>query len=650
MFEVFDSYIHNRLESDIAKLRELDLIPQKVRDGAAIIAKSMYQRGNDGNYGLEAEVNWVTSQLESVFSRKQAKSIIEALAYTHMARVGGRVTSNRRFSFVHRRFAEFFVVEASRVGENFLDFKGIPTDSRWRDCLVMYCGISELPIRRKIATKDCWETIEKSKDKLLNGDFTELPSAVNSLRFLTDAFRSDFNAIEGFQSKLGTLVIQAVKSEDFLIAKIGAEAIPLLKETDQQEAIVIAFESKISWVCNTTLGACRYLARLSSKNNQSIRRYLRSIPTFDFIERFKDLNFSLSLSEIFQKQRWFIWLDLVELCISLVFFVFLAILLIIICSPVYFIIFSIIIYCIYKAFKLSIEDIEEDIEIPFSSEDIEENIEIPFSSKIPFIRVFICFWIVLLYTEFELVQKLVVVNYSIWSFYFNDMKGIIMPIAVVTIFGWELILLFVKITIKNCKKIDFGTIFSFGEVLNFLVTLVRSLFYPLSLALLMALLIKYEHDLNLLMSLLIKKLTSVIFLITGINILPLLDKIQEFIEKTQEFIEKTQELLLLTSIIILGIVLFFMLLGLLIYEIQKSLEYQKLRKNGLPEKVTCKIVYETCLTYRSLPVRQQYLQNLRLRRILLVGTIEDPPPELLKDKLVAEELAKLREQWYGLSS
>ena len=49
-------------------------------------------------------------------------------------------------------------------------------------------------------------------------------------------------------------------------------------------------------------------------------------------------------------------------------------------------------------------------------------------------------------------------------------------------------------------------------------------------------------------------------------------------------------------------------------------------------------------------MRKHYLEILRLRRIPLVGNIEEPPPELLKDKLVAEELGKLREQWHGLSS
>lgn len=65
------------------------------------------------------------------------------------------------------------------------------------------------------------------------------------------------------------------------------------------------------------------------------------------------------------------------------------------------------------------------------------------------------------------------------------------------------------------------------------------------------------------------------------------------------------------------------------------------------------MVYLNCLEYKTSSGRKQYLEILRLRRIPLdedIKDIEEPPAKLLKDKLVAEELGKLREQWYSLSS
>ncbi|MEM9539762.1 MAG: hypothetical protein AAGA60_09640 [Cyanobacteria bacterium P01_E01_bin.42] len=49
-------------------------------------------------------------------------------------------------------------------------------------------------------------------------------------------------------------------------------------------------------------------------------------------------------------------------------------------------------------------------------------------------------------------------------------------------------------------------------------------------------------------------------------------------------------------------------------------------------------------------VRKIYLERLRLNRVSIEGEIIEPPPELIKDKLVAEEFARLREQWYDLAS
>ena len=82
-------------------------------------------------------------------------------------------------------------------------------------------------------------------------------------------------------------------------------------------------------------------------------------------------------------------------------------------------------------------------------------------------------------------------------------------------------------------------------------------------------------------------------------------------------------------------------------------KYRKLQSYGLPLTVTSQKVYSNFLSYKATSVRQKYLENLRLHRIPLreeIEEIKDPPRELLKDKLVAEELAKLREQWYGLSN
>ncbi|MEM9543670.1 MAG: NACHT domain-containing protein, partial [Cyanobacteria bacterium P01_E01_bin.42] len=311
LFAVFNHYIENRLAADRPKLRELNLTGEEVRKCAAMIAEKMYR---SGTFGLEAEVKWVVEEALGEMGRDRAENIIEALRYSRIVRVGGRI--NPRFSFVHRRFAEFFVVEAIRETENdFLNVEAIPTDSRWRDCLVMYCGIAELSVRRNIA-EYCWSVIEKSKSKFLSGDFNNSRDVVHCLRFLTDAFRSDFLALQDFQIKLFPLIYEALHSQDTLIAKISSEAIPLLDLEIQQELIILAFESESAWVCETTLGSCRNLSTIHYKTKRSIQEYLKNIPLINLIKRFRELDFSMSVSDTFQDIRLFLYFDLIEIIIS----------------------------------------------------------------------------------------------------------------------------------------------------------------------------------------------------------------------------------------------------------------------------------------------------------------------------------------------
>ena len=234
---------------------------------------------------------------------------IEGLRYTRIARVGGH--DRRRFSFVHRRFAEFFVVDAFRIKGQVPPIDGIPTDSRWRDCLVMYCGVAEPGVRRDIG-RYCWEVIAARREALRNGQVLEARDAIHCIRFLADAFRGDIGAIVPFRRPLGQVVTGLVGSDDLLTAKIGAELIPLLDDEDQQEAITLALNTQSRWVSDTTLGSCRHLATLGPRANAAIRAYLQSLSSGELVRRFLDLSFSLSLSDAFRRQRRWLCLDLAE--------------------------------------------------------------------------------------------------------------------------------------------------------------------------------------------------------------------------------------------------------------------------------------------------------------------------------------------------
>lgn len=636
LFEVFDSYIFERLNQDKPKLKELNISIGQVRDAAALIAKSMYQ---SGIIGLEAEESWVIRILKKNFSDSQADSIIEALAYSRIARIGGRSKTNRRFSFAHRRFAEFFVVEASKQGENFLDIQGIPTDSRWRDCLVMYCGVSELSIRKEIANY-CWEIIASSKEELLNGNFRELRSFVHCLRFLTDAFRSDFNAIEDFRSELGDLVIQALKADDILIAKIGAEAIPLIEESKQQQAIIIAFESKISWICDTTLGSCQNLAYISRKINKSIREYLRSIPTYEFIQRFKDLDFSLSLSELFVKQRRLLWIDFIEYALIY------ATLVSIICVTIYtntierVFAISILIALHNMAFNLMLDSLSKKNYTNPKKQAKKKNKSI--ISQV-FKRLSLALTkITKAYLAANVIRRVILnkISFLKQNIHYTSLKIVIAKDKKGKMdLNTRITILFLSPLFLDAISSNKGLLLFSVFFLFFVIILGLELSILLFSSMKITSLIYYTIDFFI-----ISVFHVFIFFAFGLLIYQLINLVENnWISKIDKIIETFQPIFLVFVLVSTTV----FLIGL---KIKQNLEMRKMNVKGLSQSIDIQTIYDDCLEYKFSIVRENYLKKLRFNHVNLRGEYKSPPVELLKDKTFLEELAKLREQWYELSS
>src|SRR5215204_3712309 len=114
---------------------------------ATAIAGYMFQQPDTG---LEVRIR----DLENALPQYQVADIVEVLV---AARIGRRSGSTRgRFSFVHRRFNEYFFVRFLRQSTVQLQLEAIPTDSKWRDSLVLYTEVAPAEEAKKIATY-CWD-------------------------------------------------------------------------------------------------------------------------------------------------------------------------------------------------------------------------------------------------------------------------------------------------------------------------------------------------------------------------------------------------------------------------------------------------------------------------------------------------------------
>lgn len=304
-YELFDHYINRRFDEDTSNLEELNLTKADVVGAAIEIARTIY---NTPDIGLEISV----SALKSTINDPLLENKIKAMQYSRIVRWGG--TSRDRFSFVHRRFAEFFAVRVFLENPDMVNHNAIPNDSRWRDGLVVYCGVANDEEVRKLADF-AWEMIQENVERLKSGNVLEARSAIHCLRFLRDACQSRPECIEHFQNELSELIVDLIENEELLVAKIATESLPLVTPDARNQGITKAFGRGISWLSETALRSCRHLSELEPEVVESIRKYIRNLSTLSLIKSFKNSDFNLSLSDSLKPVRLYNRADAITLII-----------------------------------------------------------------------------------------------------------------------------------------------------------------------------------------------------------------------------------------------------------------------------------------------------------------------------------------------
>ena len=148
--------------------------------------------------------------------------VSEVVKILRGARIG-RASTEEVFSFVHRRFAEYFLIDTFREQPTALPLEDFPTNSRWRDALVLYAEVAEEPVAKEMADR-CWEEIRKANEMQAEVAGEPYMRALHSLRFLASAFRGRREVLEHFEPELASLIQKAVREQDMLVAKHAIEA------------------------------------------------------------------------------------------------------------------------------------------------------------------------------------------------------------------------------------------------------------------------------------------------------------------------------------------------------------------------------------------------------------------------------------------
>lgn len=294
--ELYSSYVEQRLAACAEKLAKKELTDGRVVACAIDIADLMF---TTWSLGLEASVR----ELRDKLPQYPVEDIIDVLTYARLGRLGAG--DEHRFSFVHRRFNEYFVVQRLKEQPDRVPADSIPTDSRWRDALVLYCGVAEEARARAIA-EFCWGEISRIADRTVDMSDPQYMRAVHCLRFLKEAFRARLGCVDAFRDELARYIGgQITDGQNLLSQKIAVEAVGLLKPEDVETTLIKALDIQNQWIDETALKSCHYLSRLGDDLRRKLRRSIDNMSTSLFLSRRKELMLSLKLSNVLSDLRSF---------------------------------------------------------------------------------------------------------------------------------------------------------------------------------------------------------------------------------------------------------------------------------------------------------------------------------------------------------
>jgi predicted NACHT family NTPase len=203
-YELFEAFVVNRAESDEERLRSLSLTPNTLLEAASRLA---YEMTAAPNVGLETRLDQLPT-LTTEWGNEKLRSLMEALRFSKLGKISTEtIDGHPIFSFVHRRFHEYFVARYLRQKPGMIPFRALLADNRWRETLVLLCEV--------LPKDQLTEIIDIAKTALMAGvssthDTEEYHKAVETMRFLKDGFRS---RVDDLPDEVRALVTQFIAKQ-----------------------------------------------------------------------------------------------------------------------------------------------------------------------------------------------------------------------------------------------------------------------------------------------------------------------------------------------------------------------------------------------------------------------------------------------------
>lgn len=279
--QLFDDFISNAINEKLgqAKYKEIDYA--NTFSFAVDLSDIMFNKVEE----LEVSLRDVNRYLK----RYHVDNILELLFETRIIR-GITREEGGKVSFVHRRFAEYFIINK----DNNYDLQSITNLGKWHDALVLYSEIAELEEAEKIAAY-AWNKVQE-EENILDIGF------INPYRFLIDAFSFRKEPLRAFKAELDHFILSTIdKTRNLLELKVMIEGIGLLDNRDIDSSVAKIMRYNNQWLNETAIRSSRHLPKISTELEKSILSYISEMGVVDFLKKFNSIKFSFSLNAVFKK-------------------------------------------------------------------------------------------------------------------------------------------------------------------------------------------------------------------------------------------------------------------------------------------------------------------------------------------------------------
>jgi hypothetical protein len=274
-YDLFEHFVQTRAHTDEERLRHLGLTPAELVERASILAFAMTRTPN---VGLEVDVDHVREVTNgfnetSGWDPNMIEPLLNALAYSKLGRISQEEPGNPGdFSFVHRRFHEYFCARYLKQNPHIAPFEKLAADDRWREILVLLCEV--LPSEHLAIIFDTARSSLTAGIKADSGSI-EHRKAIETIRFLRDGFRSRIDDLPiDIREMCSKFIQRQLESGNLLDQKRAIEGVSIADDESVHSIFESALASESAWLRETAIRSCRILRHMPQQIAEAIRHHI----------------------------------------------------------------------------------------------------------------------------------------------------------------------------------------------------------------------------------------------------------------------------------------------------------------------------------------------------------------------------------------